>query len=268
MQGMLRSCYCLLLVACALAAAADKGEILAVPAEELNVVLRQTPMPEMGDSRIAKILQRYYQAGLGGAENWDRIESLNVAGTLSLDDVDCEFVAYQKKPNLLKMSFRKPPNPNSVVLAYDGELAWQHRPADSAPGPMPASEARRFIHSSQFGNYLLYPFAEGKTIRYMDTVPAEGSICHQIRVVLDTGYQVDYFIDIRSYLETKVENTDLRSGVRNSVVYKDYTVEYGVPIATQVESYEDGEWVSSLSLTEVKVNSGVMPWMFQMPESE
>jgi len=128
------------------------------------------------------------------------------------------------------------------------------------------TEARRFIHSARFGNYLLYPFAEGKRIRLIDTVPVEGAICHQIRVELDTGYQVDYYIDIRSYLEVKVVNTDLRSGSVNSVIYKDYIREFGMPIAKKVESFEGGEWVSSLVLDEVKVNSGVMPWMFHMPE--
>jgi hypothetical protein len=131
---------------------------------------------------------------------------------------------------------------------------------------MAEQEARHFIHSARFGNYLLYPFAEGKRISLIDTVPVEGAICHQVRVELDTGYQVDYFIDIRSYLETKVVNTDLHSGVTNSVIYKDYTREFGMPIAKKVESREDGEWVSSLVLDEVKVNSGVMPWMFHMPK--
>ena len=84
------------------------------------------------------------------------------------------------------------------------------------------------------------------------------------RVTLDTDYQVDYFLDIRTYLEIKAVNTDLRTGKVNSLVYQDYFREYGMPIARQVESFEDGEWVSSLRLDEVKVNAGVIPWMFKM----
>ena len=124
---------------------------------------------------------------------------------------------------------------------------------------------RRFQHSACFGSYLLYPFAEGKKIEYIDTVPTDGNICHQIRVTLASGYQVDYFIDIRSYLEIKSINTDLRDGEVNSVLYRDYTREFGMPIARQVESYEAGEWISTLIIEEVKVNSGVFQWMFKMP---
>lgn len=97
-------------------------------------------------------------------------------------------------------------------------------------------------------------------------MPVEGAICHQIRVELDTGYQVDYFIDIRSYLEIKVVNADLRSGSTNSLIYQDYTRELGMPIARKVKSFEGGKWVSTLLIDEVKINTGVMPWMFHMPE--
>lgn len=239
------------------------GDTLQVPADQITVILRKTPMPALGEGRLAKILTRYYIEGLGGSENWDQISSLKVSGILKLKDGEFELNAYQKKPDLIKMIIRG--NQRDIVLAYDGEIAWKKLPGRDTPSePMAAAEARRFIHSAHFGNHLLYPFAEGKSIEYVDTVPIEGNICHQVRVKLDTEYQVDYFIDIRTYLEIKVANTDLRNQTTNSVVYKDYIREYGMPIAKQVESYENGEWVSSLKLHEVKVNTGVIPWMFKM----
>ncbi len=239
------------------------GDVLEMPADQITVILRQTAMPELGEGRLAKILTRYYTEGLGGQENWEKISSLKVSGTLTLEGGEFELNAYQKKPDLIKMTIRG--NQSDLTLGYDGELAWQHLPGrGQRPEPMPADEARRFIHGAHFGNHLLYPFAIGKSIEYIDTVPVEGNICHQLRVTLDTGYQVDYFIDIRSYLEVKVLNTDLINETTNSVVYRDYIREFGMPIAKQVESFENGEWVSSLTLEEVKVNSGVIPWMFKM----
>ena len=164
------------------------------------------------------------------------------------------------------MMLSRPANAESIILAYDGKLAWQKMGVNATPQPMVEAESRRFIHSSLFGNHLLYPFAEGKTIRYIDTVPVEGTICHQIRVTLDTEYQVDYFIDIRTFLEKKVQNTDLRTNKSNSVIYKDYTREYVMPIARKVDSMEEGKWVSTMIVEEVKVNLGLMPWMFDLPK--
>lgn len=245
------------------APAAPSSERLELPADEITVILRQTPMPDLGQGRLAKILSRYYQEGLGGAENWAKISSLKVSGTLKLDEEEFEVNAYQKKPDLIKMTIRG--NQRDLVLAHDGTTAWQRLPGrDTKAGPMPDEEARRFTHSAHFGNHLLYPFAEGKEVEYVDTVPVEGTICHQIRVTLSTDYQVDYFIDIRTYLEVKVLNTDLRDATTKSVVFRDYIREFGMPVAKQIESYENGGWVSSLILNEVQVNSGVMPWMFKM----
>ncbi|PXA05421.1 hypothetical protein DDZ13_00710 [Coraliomargarita sinensis] len=252
-------------VAPLLLAAADDNT-LSLPPEEMNVVVRNTAMPEMGDSRIGKILGRYYRDGLGGPEVWEKIVSLKVSGELKTKDGELQLNAYQKKPDLIKMNLYKETVQTGLTLAYDGEVAWKQKGKRSKPESMTDVEARRFIHSARFGNYLLYPFAEGKRIRFVDTVPVEGAICHQIRVELDTGYQVDYFIDIRSYLEVKVVNKDLLTDAQNSVIYKDYIREFGMPIAKRVESLEEGKWVSSLTLNDVKVNSGVMPWMFHKPD--
>ncbi|HAV14102.1 MAG TPA: hypothetical protein DCX06_11520 [Opitutae bacterium] len=239
-------------------------ETLTFDKKTMNVVLRQTAMPELGDSRLEKILTRYYFEGLGGPEHWDEVESLRVLGTLKTSGKELQIAAYQKKPTFIKMTLRD--GQNTVVLGYDGEVAWHILLADRSEAKvMDAEKAREFIHSAHFGNYLLYPFAKGKTISYIDTVPIEGGICHQIRVVLESEFQVDYFIDIRSYLETKVENTDLRDQSVTSIVYTDYIREFGMPIAKTSSTYEDGRKISELTIDEVKVNSGVMPWMFKMP---
>jgi hypothetical protein len=256
-------CTILLTSVFATSGKANSGNILQLPAGQQELTLRQMAMPELGQGRLAKILTRYYQEGLGGPENWERISSLKVSGILKLQDGDYEFSAFQKKPNLIKMTIRA--NQRDLVLAYDGETAWRDFPqSGSGAQPMSSDEARRFIHSALFGNYLLHPFAAGKQIEYMDTVPMEGAICHKIRVTLDTGYQIDYFIDIRSYLEVKVINTDLHTEKTNTIIYTDYVREEGMPIAKQVESYEDGEWSSSLRLEAITINAGIIPWMFEM----
>jgi outer membrane lipoprotein-sorting protein len=253
---------------CATLSAVDlsssEGNSLQLPQGKTELALNQLAIPELGEGRLSKILTRFYTESFGGPEGWDAVSSLKVTGRLKLKDGDYELNAYQKKPNLIKMTIRN--NQRKLVLCYDGENAWQDKPGhDTSAEPMPPEEARRFIHNAQFGNYLLYPFAEGKTIEYIDTVPVEGSICHQIRVTLkETHFQVDYYIDIRSYLERKAVSTDLLSQKKNSVIYKNYERDSGMPIAMHIDSYEEGEWTSTLSIDEVKVNAGIVPWIFKM----
>ena len=58
---------------------------------------------------------------------------------------------------------------------------------------------------------------------------------------------------------------DRQSGKVSCVVYQDYIRESGMPIAKRVVSYQGDDWLSELELDQVKVNTGVMPWMFKMP---
>jgi hypothetical protein len=252
----------------ALSVSADEGkatgDVLQMPSEEISDTLRATPMPELGEGNLARIIKRYYVDGLGGVKNWDAISSLKISGTLKLEAGEYELNAYQKKPDLIKITMSA--EGRELVISYDGKYAWQKLPGrGEQPKPMSEDEARRFKHSACFGSHLLYPFAAGKKLEFIDTVPIDGNICHQIRVTLNSDYQVDYFIDIRTYLQVKEVNTDLRTGKVNSVIYRDYSRELAMPIAMQVESYEEGKWVSTLTIDEVKINSGVIPWMFNMP---
>ena len=113
---------------------------------------------------------------------------------------------------------------------------------------------------------MLYPYALGKQIEYLDTVPVDAAICHQIRVTLESGLQVDYFIDIRTCLERKSIITDLRTGRVTESLSQDYFRESGITVSRKVVSSENGVWVSTLELDTITFNSGVMPWMFKMPK--
>ncbi|TVP81112.1 MAG: hypothetical protein EA353_02245 [Puniceicoccaceae bacterium] len=245
-------------------AASRAGDRLLLPETSISASLRQTPMPELGDGRLARILSRYYQEALGGPDNWNSISSFKMSGTIRFKEDDFSLNALQRKPNLIKMTLRH--DRRDLVLAYDGTNAWKHAPrSEKAATLMGEDEARRFILSAQFGNYLLFPYAEGKDIVYIDTVPIEGKICHQIRVTLDSGFQLDYYIDIRTFLEIKVENKDLHNNTTNSILYSDYTREHDVAIARRIESFENGQPVSTILLEDIKINAGVIPWMFTMP---
>jgi hypothetical protein len=267
-QPLLRTfCYATLGLAVlisSLSAKDAKAITLDAVEDEVAVILRQTATPEMGLDRLGSILTRCYNVGFGGPDNWAKIHSLRVSGQLTLEAGEFEFNSYQKKPHYLKMTIQG--RRGAMQAGYAGDVAWQVLAPDPAAVEMDAAQARSFIHSAHFGNYLLYPYALGKQIEYLDTVPVDGAICHQIRVTLESGFQVDYFVDIRTYLEFKVITTDLRTGKVSETVAEDYIRESGIPIAQKVVSSENGEWVSTFKLDKITVNSGVMPWMFKMPK--
>lgn len=241
------------------------GEDILRSKEPVTDILRKTAMPELVDSKVGKILTQYYKTGLGGEEKWNEVESFQLTGALEVESAELELVAYQKKPNLLKMELLHPESEIPVEFGFDGEVAWK-KTARSGAEEMGPEESRRFIQNASFGSHLLFPFREGKQIKYIDTVPVDGEICHHIRVQKDNGYQVDYYIDIRTFLEAKVETTDTTNGFNQTIVYSDYSMDHGLPTAMTVENFEEGEWVSTLTIESINLNQGLMPWMFHMPK--
>lgn len=249
--------------------ASVQKNVLTVEASQLTDAMRATAMPQLDNSRVGGILNRYYNEGLGGAENWEQIGSLRVAGVLTLESGEFSFTSMKKKPDLTRMVIHAPGRRRDLMLGYDGTIAWIRNPhEDGGPQSMEDAAARRFIHTAHFGSHLLYPFAKGKNIAYIDTVPLAGRICHHLQVTLDTGFIVDYYIDIRTHLEVRVVSTDTYTGDASTVMYDDYTFDYDIPIARKITNHENGEWVSTLVLQDVKLNTGLMPWMFKMPEKK
>ena len=106
-------------------------------------------MPDTGDSRIGKILNRFYKKGLGGRDNWESIISMRSRGVIRLDSgVEMDIEVYQRKPDQLKLALLNEERSLAVSMAYDGEVAWKQVNGAAKPEPMDPEEARRFIHSS------------------------------------------------------------------------------------------------------------------------
>ena len=231
-------------------------------AKEMNLVLRQTAIPELGSGRLDRIINRYYQKCLGGADNWQQIKSLKIYGNLITKKGKFGFYACHKKPQSTKISINN--GQNTMTLCSNGEQEWQVMPGYDAK-LMPNNEARRFRHASIFGNYLLYPYADGKTMEYIDTLKVEGKLCYQIQVRLKTNFQIDYFIDVYTYKETKAIHTDLTDGSTTSTVFTDHKDFYGVPFAMRADNYENGEWSGTLIVDRVLTNTGITSWFFKMP---
>ena len=238
-------------------------ERLVIP-ENIQPSSREVAMPELGNSNLENILSRYYKLGLGGTEAWERISSMRLKGNLLIGSESYKLLCYQRKPDLLKMILKG--DDVEIEIGYDGKEVWRYlRNIDLPASEMSPDEARRFIHSSVFGNYLIYPFREGKTIDYLGTVRENGTVCHHIRVNLPNEYQVEYYIDIRNHLDTKIINFDNKSGQVTTTICEDFRKVNGFPVAFKVTTTLEDGVVSVLDLDEIDFNIGLTDWIFQRP---
>ena len=110
------------------------------------LVNEETVLPEPMDTTglsddLSEILQSYYKNTFGGAENWQKVESLLIRGELLTPDGESyEFVNYRKKPDLNKTVVYLE-NKHKVVTCFDGNDAWQFMTFESgAPESMLADK--------------------------------------------------------------------------------------------------------------------------------
>lgn len=217
-------------------------------------------MPTLGEGRLEQILQRHYRDGLGGPQAWETVSSLYTIGHLKMDSGDFQLITCRKKPHYMKKTIANARYYSEIIS--NGKSAWQISGKGGVAKEMEADRMRRFVFDAQFGSHLLYPNAPGKQIKYIDTVPANGSVCHLLQVTLETGYRVEYFINVHTFLIIKEAITDLHTDKMYTRVYSDYSRESGFPIARKTTTYENGKWVSTLKVDMLKINTGMMPWMF------
>jgi hypothetical protein len=219
------------------------------------------------DGRLGRVLERYFEEGLGGRENFNRLESLLIEGTIRADDVSRPFRVFKKKPDLFRIRIGLPGR-REWVMAFDGKLAWERHPDrnNGQPRIMEGDELAAFKLDSAFSSHLLYPLAPGKKMEFIDTVPVDGKICHEIRVTFDSGWILTYFIDIRNFNEYKLLTQGPGENTPRETIFEDFRLINGTPLAHKVTTRRAGELLNTIIIDRAEANMGVMPWMFALPK--
>ena len=232
---------------------------------ERSRVLSDSAMPELYDSKLGKLLMRYYNEGLGGIEQWAQVKSIKMKGTIVTEDGQWDYESIAKKPNMLKIRIFK--YREELEITTNGAQVWRKSPTQTEAVRVDPDSAlaKEIIHDSVFSSLLLFPFETGKTISYLGTEREEGQLCHIIRVELKEGFSLDYFIDVQSYKEIKViqKNDDLGPN-GSTIVFSDYREVGGLQLPFKVTTLKGGQQHSFLHIDVATLNVGAMEWMFNL----
>lgn len=222
-------------------------------------------MPALPDSEIGRILTQYYSVGLGGPEHWEPFESLKLSGILRHNSSTFRLRVFAKKPNWVKQEIKT--DSLTCLKGYDGAKAWRKAHQKDPVEPMPEAEAEAFALNALVGSQLLYPFAVGKQIELIETIPMDGKICHHLRVSFTNKDTVlDYFIALPEYYEVKRVVHNRKAPQTHTTVFADYERIQGIPIAFKQIHRQNDQAPSIWTIEKVRINCGVMPWMFSKPE--
>lgn len=222
-------------------------------------------MPELPDTEIGRILTQYYSLGLGGPEAWEPFESLKLIGTLRHDSSSYKLTVLSKKPDWVKQEIQT--DSLTCLKGYDGVTAWRKSRQKDPVERMPEDEAEAFALNALVGSQLLYPYAEGKRIELIETIPLDGHVCHHLRVSFaDKETVLDYFIALPEYYEVKRILRNRKEAHTHTTEFSNYERIQGIPIAFKQIHSRDNQERSVWTIKQVRINGGIMPWMFTCPE--
>lgn len=236
------------------------------------LVNEETVLPEpmdtsgLGDD-LSDMLQSYYKNTFGGAENWQKVESLLIKGKLlTTEGESYEFVNYRKKPDLNKTVVYLE-NKHKIVTCFDGNDAWQFMTFKSgAAESMPTDKSVDFIRDSWLGGHLLSPLLPGKSINILGANKTMGGkLCIQLRVSLPNEQYYIISLGAKRY-QVAEETVNTADGSKRYVEQSDFRHVSGIITPFRSKVYTDGVLIQEQVLESVEVNQGVMPWMFRRPE--
>jgi hypothetical protein len=264
LSQLLCLCACMLSFLPALSAsegaAAEAAHLKRFPAMETQ---------GLEDGSLVRVLEDFYQANYGGADNWATVESIRFDGQLHRPGGSLPFTAYKKKPNYCKIIIRLGAE-RRVILSYDGEDAWQldTGAADARPRAMSEEEALNFIRSAPTGSHLLHPTLPGKTITLGSTVEVDGAMCREVHVTLSGGMSITYVLNVGNHAERQQISTNAVNGDREVTTHNTYEKIQGILFPTESILRVDGEEIHRVEIEEITLNAGLMSWMFERPRVE
>jgi hypothetical protein len=154
-----------------------------------------------------QVLARYLQAR-GGTEKIHAVETLRLTGRMTLPGVEAPLVLELKRPNRMRTEFVF--QGKTGVRAYDGRNAWMILPVlgMDQPRPMPPEDARDAREQADVDlSPLVDPSAKGFSVELLGRESALGKESFKVQVRSRDGQVRTMYLDTRSYLVTRIEET-------------------------------------------------------------
>lgn len=216
-----------------------------------------------------QVLARYVQAR-GGAERIHGVETLRLTGRMTLPGVEAPLVLELKRPNRMRTEFVY--QGKTGVRAYDGRNAWMILPVlgMDQPQPMPPEDARDAREQADVDlSPLVDPSAKGFTVELLGRESALGKESFKVQVRSLDGQLRTMYLDARSYLVTRIEETRQIEGKGEAfeTLVGDYRTVAGLVFPHVIElGPKRGDDRQKLIFDKIEVNVPIDDARFARPE--
>lgn len=203
----------------------------------------------------------------GGKKLIQGIKDTTTTGTIDIIQfgISGDITMYSKEPNMMRMDMDF--MGMAMTQAYDGETAWRIDPQTGTTDVMSEDEAE-YVARGSYGNDAFFnPEKFGITYTYIGKETIDNKEMHVLERKFTDGYTITFYIDAETYLLHKTKALSLNQmgmEVEEETIFSDYKEVQGMKTPHLISIIQDGEEFGTITITEIKYNSGLLDDLFKM----
>lgn len=218
------------------------------------------------DPKALKVLEKSIKA-MGGRKLLESVEDTTISGSMELITMGMEgsLTMYSKEPDKMRMDIEI--MGMTITQAFDGEMAWMFNPQTGANEEMPEQMAVDFKREAMGSELILNPEKYNIVYTYKGIEKIEDKDHHVLVQTHPDGWEATMYVDTKSNLTYKVvamATNQMGVEVETESFTSDYQEVDGMMIAHTMTTYQDGEEFMTMTINEVKFNSGMEDSFFKM----
>lgn len=215
---------------------------------------------------VDEIIEKNIEARGGYA----RIKAVNtMQATIKLNQQGMKMAATltQKRPN--KLHLKAAIQGQTMVMSYDGEMAWWIFPFMGNPDPqkMPEDQAKDFTNDADIDGPLVDYKEKGHKIELVGKEDMEGTDVYRLKVTLKNGdvrhifIDAEYYLELKQIIKTKVQGNEVEA----ETFLSDYKEVDGLMVPFSIETKVNGQTQMHIVIDKIELNGKIKDELFKMP---
>lgn len=211
-----------------------------------------------------EVISKHIEA-IGGADNWKKVNSMVVSGSMSMQGMDIAMTrsvvhktGFRNEISLMGMTGYQ------IVTPTEG---WSFMPfgGQTAPEALTADDVKESQDDLDVQGALVDYASKGHTTEYLGKEEVDGTECHKIKVSYKSGRSETMFFDPSSYYLIKSVAVRKANGqeVEMSTMFSNYEkLPEGIVVAKNMSLPMGPGMNADFTVSKVEVNATVAPSAF------
>ncbi len=202
----------------------------------------------------------------GGKEAFESIMDLTMTGSVEMTQqgISGTMTMYKKEPDKRRVELAA--MDMVIVQAFDGQTAWWTNPQTGNVEEMNEQETAVMKRQALPLVASVEPEKHGITFTYSGKENIDGRDYHVLEQVYKDGYAMLRYVDAETYLTGRTRSTRAGPGgveIQVEQVMSDFKKVGGMTMAHSIVTYYNGEVFTTITLKEVRFNTGLEDSFFK-----